>query len=90
MSNHLKARVTINIECEEATPMNDTPLMTNVISAGTPGTKDFTDMTNTYQEFVPGLKATHYKQHSKNISERLANAVWIARDVVKGICNRDA
>ena len=89
LSGQMNVETTVTVEYEDATPDNSTPLMTNTISAGTPGTESYTEMTNSYTEFNPEAKTAHHEQAIPTLSEKLDHAAWIARDVMKSVGKRD-
>lgn len=89
LAGEIKVQTTVTLEYEDTTADNDLPLMANIIAAGIPGTKGYTEMRNSYKEFIPGVKKTHHKPVAPKLSERLDDAAWIARDVMKGIRKGD-
>ena len=71
------------IEYENSISEKIQRLMTNTVSAGTPETEGYTEMANSYTEFIPKLKTTHPERPAPTLSQRLDDAVWIACNVVK-------
>lgn len=80
----MKVETTTTISYEDATPENRAPLTTNTISSGIPGTAGYRELRNSYEDFIPSPKKPAVEA-APTLSDRVEDAVWIARDVLKGV-----
>ena len=88
-SGQVKIENNITVEYEDATEDNGYHLVTNTVTAGTPGTEGHIEMINSYKEFIPEVKKTHYEHTAPTLLERWDDATWIACDIMKGVFKRD-
>lgn len=70
----IEVTTTVTQTVEVATAENSTPLTTNTISAGTPGTDGYTEVSNSYTYWSPTPRGGGPKQEQEtSVAERVGN-----------------